>query len=275
MTIARLMQMAAAGVPRGPVWLADLANASYDGVFYNASSQDNFVFGLFASNDGLNFYFVGNAGQDINQLSLSTAWDLSTASFVRSFSVAPQETSPQGVFFKSDGTKMYVIGTVGDDVNEYSLSSAWDISTASFVQNFSIAAKETVGRNLYFSDDGILMFIVGSASDSVHKYSLSTAWDISTASFLQTFSVSTEDGNPYGLFFAPDGLSMYVVGRDGQDVNEYTLASAWDITTVTYARNFSVSAQETAPFGISFKSDGTKMYISGFTGDNIYQYSTA
>jgi len=62
---------------------------------------------------------------------------------ISSFSVAAQDTSPNGLFFKPDGTKMYVVGQVGDDVNEYDLSSAWDISTASYLQNFSVVAQET------------------------------------------------------------------------------------------------------------------------------------
>jgi len=60
------------------------------------------------------------------------------------FSVAAQETNPSGMFFKPDGTKMYVIGFTGDDVNEYDLSTAWDITTASYLQNFSVAAQEQI-----------------------------------------------------------------------------------------------------------------------------------
>jgi hypothetical protein len=38
---------------------------------------------------------------------------------------------------------MYVIGSTGDDVNEYDLSSAWDVSSASFLQTKSVAAQDT------------------------------------------------------------------------------------------------------------------------------------
>ena len=43
------------------------------------------------------------------------------------FSVNPQESTPEAVFFKPDGTKMYILGRSGDDVGEYALSTAWDI----------------------------------------------------------------------------------------------------------------------------------------------------
>ena len=44
-------------------------------------------------------------------------------SFVDSFSVAGQETSPQGVAFSSDGTKLFVVGFFGRDINEYNITS--------------------------------------------------------------------------------------------------------------------------------------------------------
>jgi hypothetical protein len=44
-------------------------------------------------------------------------FDVSTAVFVDSFSVSAQETSPQGIAFNTDGTKMFIVGFNGDDVN--------------------------------------------------------------------------------------------------------------------------------------------------------------
>ena len=50
----------------------------------------------------------------------------------------------------------------------------------------------------------------------------------------------------------------------------YDLANA---EPPVYGR-FSVAAQETTPTGIFFKPDGTKMYVIGYTGDAVWQYST-
>jgi hypothetical protein len=201
------------------------------------------------------------------------AWDVSQISpNPSSFSVQNEDASPTDLFFKSDGTKMYVLGTDGDDVNEYSLSSAWNITTASYVQNFSVSAKETGPTGLFFSSDGSRMFIVGSASDNVHHYALSSAWDISTASFVRSFSVNAQDTSPQALFFKPDGTKMYVVGGTGDDVNEYSLSTAWDISTASYVQNFSVATQDTGPSGIYIRDDGEKMYIVGNANDSVYQY---
>ena len=42
---------------------------------------------------------------------------------LKSFSVATQETAPRGIRFKSDGTKMYIVGTSSGAVHQYSLST--------------------------------------------------------------------------------------------------------------------------------------------------------
>ena len=211
----------------------------------------------------------------------STPWDVSNAVYNGSppfdlFSVTAQETAPSGVFFKPDGTKMYVIGSGGDFVLGYLLSTAWDVSTAAWVtpttEYFSVVAQDTVPQDVFFKPDGTKMYVIGSSGDDVNEYDLSTAWDITTSSYLQNFSVAAQETVPTGVFFKPDGTKMYVVGSTGDDVNEYDLSTAWDVTTSSYLQNFSVAAQETVPTGIFFKPDGTKMYVVGAGGDAVYSY---
>jgi DNA-binding beta-propeller fold protein YncE len=47
------------------------------------------------------------------------------------------------------------------------------------------------------------------------------------------------------------------------------------LSTASYDNvSFSVSGQDTSPFGIAFRSDGTKMYMLGNNSDSVYQYRT-
>ena len=178
------------------------------------------------------------------------------------------------MYFKPDGTKMYVAGQIGDDVNEYTLSTAWDISTASYVQAFSFGAQETAPQAVTFKTDGTKMYVLGQSGNDVNEYNLSTAWDVSTASYSQNFSISSQEAAPTGLYFKSDGTKMYVVGQIGSDVNEYNLSTAWDVSTSTYNQNFSVLSQETNVRGLFFGKDGEKMYVVGSTGDSVYEYNT-
>jgi 6-phosphogluconolactonase (cycloisomerase 2 family) len=251
----------------------DLSTATYASKSFSVAAQETLPQGVFFKPDGTKMYIVGTTGDDVNEYDLSTAWDVSTASYIQNFSVAAQETNPAGIFFKPDGTKMYVIGFSGDDVNEYDLSTPWDISTAVYLQNFSVATEEINPNDIFFKPDGTKMYVTGTTGADVNEYDLSTAWDISTASYLQNFSVSAQEAFPAGIFFKPDGTKMYVMGTSGDDVNEYDLSIAWDVSTASYLQNFSVSAQEIAPVGLFFKPDGSAFYIVGVVNDTVYQYT--
>jgi len=209
----------------------------------------------------------------VSQYSLGTVWDITTASYqkptTRYFEPSSAQVgSPQGSFFKSDGTKMYLVvanAGVPDSTKaifEYSLSTAWDISSASYVQNFSVAAQDISPTGVFISPDGFNMYVVGTTGDDVNQYELSTAWDISTASFIQNFSVAAQTTYPRSLFFKPDGTKMYVAGSDTDTVNEYALSTAWNISSASYTQTFSVAATVSAISSIVFKPDGTKMYAS-------------
>jgi len=254
----------------------DVSTASYVRTFA-VLSQDSVPLGLFFKSDGTKMFMLGATSDAVWQYSLSTAYNIDTASFTLPTSeylnVLAQDTNPQDIFFKPDGTRMYILGSAGDDVNEYSLSSAWDITTASYVQSFSITAQEILPGGLFFKPDGTKMYVTGYNSDNVNEYDLSTAWDVSTASYLQNFSVSAQEGAPRSLFFKPDGMKMYVIGTSADTVREYALSTAWDVSTASYSQGFSVSSQETNPQSVFFKPDGTKMYIHGESGDDVNEYN--
>jgi len=235
-------------------------------------TYENTPTGVFFKPDGTKMYIIGTSSVRVVEYNLSTAWDVSTASFVQRFFVGSQESSPRGLSFNSDGTKMYIIGPNSRAAHEYNLSTAWDVSTAVFLQSFSVAAQDTAPRGMFFKPDGLKMYVVGAIGDDVNEYNLSTAWDVSTASFVQRFYVGPQESIPYGVFFKPDGLKMYVVGENGDEVNEYNLSTAWNVSTASFVQNFSVAAQEIQPYGLFFKPDGTKMYIIGPVGDDVNEY---
>jgi len=255
----------------------DIANASYDSKSLSVNAQDSVPQGLAFKSDGTKMYMLGQAGDDVNEYNLSTAWDISTGSYSQNFSVATEDGAPGDIFFKDDGTKMYVVGYVNDNVYEYNLSTAWDISTASYSQAFSISTQSGVGRALFFKNDGTKMYVGDASNLNVYEYGLSTAWNISTSSYTQNFSVSTQvsASGLHGLFFKPDGTKMFVCDVAG-DVYEYSLSTGWDLSTASYSNNtFDSSSQATQPSGISFKTDGSKMYLVGISTDTIFQYTTS
>jgi len=237
-------------------------------------AEDTFPQGLAFSTDGTKMFVVGQVGLAVNQYTLSTPFDVTPAIFVDSFSIAGEDSFPEGLAFSTDGTKMFVVGATGFDVNEYTLSTPFDVTdTVTFVDSFDVSGQTGAPRGVTFSSDGTKMFVGGFGAD-VHKYTLSTPFDVSTALFEVSFSIAEQDIRPQDLAFNSDGTKMFVLGFDGADINEYTLTTPFTFFHTTFVVDpFPVGAQDTLPVSLAFSSDGTKMFVLGDAGDDVNQYT--
>ena len=213
------------------------------------------------------------AVRDASGNSIVGTFDASTRSFVDATSIATRETSPQGMAFSSDGTKMFIIGSAGDDVNEYDLSAPFDASTRSFVDATSISAQETSPHGIAFSSDGAKMFVIGLTGADVNEYALSIPFDASTRSFVDATSISEQEAFPTGIAFSSDGAKMFIIDSAGDDVNEYYLSAPFDASTRSFVDATSIATQETNPTGIAFSNDGAKMFVIGGAGAGVNEYA--
>ena len=241
---------------------------------FDISAQDTAPTGMAFSNDGARMFVVGAASDQVHEYALSAPFDVSTASFVDSLDVSSQDALPSGMAFSSDGARMFVVGEQGDAVHEYALSAPFDASTASFVDSLDVSSQDALPSGMAFSSDGARMFVVGLASDQVHEYALSAPFDASTASFVDSFDVSSQDTAPTGMAFSNDGAKMFVVGLSGGDINEYALSAPFDVSAAAFANvTFSVSSQDNTPHGMAFSSDGARMFVVGSAGDAVHEYT--
>ena len=255
----------------------NLASASYDNVSFSVASQETVPNNIGFNDDGTSMYIIGSATDAIYQYTLSTAWDLSTASYAsKSFSTT-DDVVPRDFTFNNDGTKLYYVGSSSDNVYQYSLSTAYDISTASTDnKSLYVGTQASTPTGVELKSDGTKLYISDGNTDAIYQYSLSTAFDVSTGSYDSvSFSFSSQGTNTQSIFFSPDGTSLFVCDTANDAVYKYSLSTAWDVSTLSYANeSFSLSGQDD-PFGVAFKADGTKMYMVGITNDTVYQYSTS
>jgi len=211
----------------------DVSTASYASKSFSVASQDNAPVDLAFNTDGTSMFIVGAVNDKVFQYTLSTGFDVSTASYAsKSFSVSSQENTPSGLAFNTDGTSMFIVGFSSDTVYQYTLSTGFDVSTASYAsKSFSVSSQETVPSAIAFNTDGTSMFIVGEINDTVYQYTLSTGFDVSTASYAsKSFSVSSQEPGPGGLAFNTDGTSMFIVGFINDTVFEYTVTPKYSLT---------------------------------------------
>jgi 6-phosphogluconolactonase (cycloisomerase 2 family) len=228
--------------------------------------------------NGKKLYVINDSTDSIFQYTLSTAWDISTASYDNvSFSVTAQETVPAGMYISPDGQNMYVIGSTGDDVNQYFLSSPWNISTASFIR-VSASINDATPQGIFFSDDGTKMFVAGAGNNTIQEYSLDTVggaagsapWNVSNITLRRTLSTSFLDATVRDLFFGDNGTKIYIPGDTNNRVYQIDLSVAWQVTAVK--GRYVVSGEETACTSMYISPDGLRMYITGQTGDDVNQY---
>lgn len=172
----------------GTAW--DISTLTHLGQFavWNGETAPS---GLFIRADGLKFYVVWSTNDTVYQYSMSIAWDMATASYDGiSLSVTAQETVPSGLAFKDDGTELYLLGTTGDDITVYTLSTAWNVSTwtASWIV-FYVGSQDTAPTDIYFWDNGKKLYIAGWTTDTVYCYHLYSAYSFSNPSYANGFTI--------------------------------------------------------------------------------------
>ena len=235
--------------------------------------QDGFPASIAFSNDGTKMFIVGGAEDAVNEYDLSSPFDASTRSFVDATGIGGREDSPRGIAFSNDGTKMFIVGNAGDDVNEYDLSSPFDASTRSFVDATGIGGPNANPQDIAFSNNGTKMFILGDSGDDVNEYDLSSPFDASTLSFVDATGIGGQDTDPRGIAFSNDGTKMFMLGGAEDAVNEYDLSSPFDASTRSFVDATGIGEQDANPQDIAFSNDGAKMFMLGAAGDAVNEYA--
>lgn len=192
-------------------------------------------------------------------------------------STLSQDTSMYNIFMRADGLKLYIVGITSDSVYQYNLSTAYDVTTASYIGAFAFGTTVVDPTGISISSDGTKLFVLGSSADTVYSYTMSTPWEVSSLTYdSKTFSVTTQESTPVGLYVKPDGTKFWVIGGTSDTVFEYTMSSAWNLSTAAYASiSFSVTAQDGTPSSISWSGDGLRFFILGRTNDIIFVYQAA
>jgi len=241
---------------------------------YSVASQETGPRELAFNSNGTKFFVTGYQGSDVGEYSMSTAWDVSTASYTDAFSVSSQTgTGAHGLAFNADGTKMFVGSYNNNSIYEYALSTGFDVSTASYTDGFSVSSQDTEPRGLAFSTDGTKMFITGNTGDTIEEYTLSTGFDVSSASHTDSMDVSSYDNNTRGVTFNDDGTRMFYHGQQNDEIYDFSLSTAWDLSTASYNSAISLPSFDTGAEAIVFNGDGNKLFVTGNDDNTIDEYT--
>jgi hypothetical protein len=130
------------------------------------------------------------------------------------------------------GSCMFTTGsTATAEVNQYTLSTPYTVSTATFTTNFAVNTQEASPFALEFSADGTKMYIAGTGN-TVYQYTLPTPFSLVGATYASK-SFGLQGSTTNGLKFNNSGTRLFNT-VSGDIVYQYDLATAYDISTAVY-----------------------------------------
>ena len=234
-----------------------------------------------------------STGNKLATYTMSTAWDLSTATLINSATIG---TAPPMFFYGFDNTGTHAyMGAVSaapayELFHKQCVSQAYNIATLTYnpTGKYFIGTDQAyynVQRNLFFNTAGNRVFVVTVDSSNnyyVRSYDLGTAWDISTATTVSVKTYTgfrTQNAGISHFYMCSDGYTYFIVDPSN-NVRKYTMTTAWDVSTSSYSGNsYTISISSGLLYTITFNSTGTRMYVpvaySKSTGLRQYALSTA
>ena len=227
------------------------------------------------NSDGTKLFILttkaANNKDGIHVFTLSTPYDTSN---LESDADAGNQTfiqfgsDPRGLDFNSDGTKMYVLQSASQVLEQYNLSTPFDPSTRnSNPKTMSSLKGDFLHQGFGFSSDGYKMFIVkaqrtGASTNIIEDYNLTTPFEINTASLNETdngiYTSVTDDASTderiagITFNFSQGANKLYYTDFHESDlVREFDLPCAYGIITCIDPTNnkddvASVESQSTA-----------------------------
>lgn len=253
-----------------------LTAASYAGETDSIGGTATYARGIVFKPDGTRVYYVGvvTSVKLIYQADLASPWDITSyiySTLKSSPDLSGTTTLPHGLAFNPQGTVVYIAKSDQTQVQGHTLTTPWDITTMS--TSASTAINMQYMRSVSFKPDGTKIYgYTGSGTTGLYEYILPTPWNLGNpvGPYIKQ-GLTSQDANPYDIYFHPDGTKFFMAGGTSNTVYQYDMSTPWQANTATYSGkslNVGVSAR-----GIAFGDSGTKMCVTS-TAFSIKQYST-
>jgi len=119
------------------------------------------------------------------------------------------------------------------------------------------------GAGPILNRDGTKLILIEDQGDSIRQYDLSTPFDLSSKSLVNTNTKPYNRG--HGCVFGDNLDRLLLTNEGGNEVREFSLNGKMDISNLTVVTTHTMS--DTVSWGCWFNDDGTKWY-TGNRGDN-------
>jgi hypothetical protein len=260
-------------------WLAtDISNTVDTNKNLNFGTTTTDCRGLYMQPDGGAIWAGNGSNGNVHKWSLSTPFDISTGSYSGSISTNPFSlgTDISAPFIGDDGNELFVVNRPNEYVFQYNLSSPYGLS-ASYDSFSSVAGQMQNPIGMHWKPEGDKMYLIPTGNPrKIFEYDISPNWDLSTLSFNQSSpDTSSQDVSPRALEMSPDGTYAYIFGDSNQSVHQYSMSTAFDVSTLSYSNIlFDFGALYSGGNSMCMSSDGQYIYIYSGSFGRVYQFST-
>jgi len=217
---------------------------------------------------------ISYSTDEIDQWTLTTPYDISTAVRGASYYIGTLSDNPYASTYDDTGDQLFVASLYSNPgIQTYDLSIPYTGAPIATTRNLHLTGVITYVRNVAFSADGLIMFVLcnlttNQTTSSIAVYYLSTPWDLSTTAggnnYDQVFQMATND-TMTAISLSPDGKKLVIAGRTTQTLRQWNLSEAWDLSSRTEVASLPTSPIA-EPIGFHIDWVAKKLYILNFIG---------
>lgn len=185
------------------------------------------------------------------------------------------QTYISGLFVSPDEDKFVITQPLSDDVKNFTMSTAGDITTESLTSTI-VDVMPNDPQSIYMGPvgQGTKTWVGQRSSKNVKELTNSTAWETTTATgTTYTTLGSSTDTNP-ALWFSDDGL--YFFRGFGFSLDRFPLSTAWDLSTAGTVSTVDMTNKVNALTKITrmwIHSSGERAFLAD--ADNIEEFDFA
>lgn len=186
------------------------------------------------------------------------------------YGVVSGATSPQGIYFKPDGSRFWTVDQDKDTILQWDMSPYWSDTTLGYNYQFSISGETGVAKDITVPSPGNYIYVC--SSTTVYRYTLNNgAYNLGiSTSFSQSYATSAGGD---GIDISHDGTKMFFVDSSSGNIKYHTMSTAYDLSTASFVGNYSPSGISTSGnVAIRFKDNGTRLLILRNNG-TMYEWS--
>jgi hypothetical protein len=229
-----------------------------------------------ANRGRIDFYDSGTKaviqhGASIHNCTLTTAYDISTASISRS----PHDQIRTGnaywdLVWGSNPTHAYVLVTSAGGRLMQAVNSAYVLESAN---DTAVSSLGSMGRHsgVVVKDDATQKYFYIQTGGVIKRYDWTTTFSSASNATGQSVTLTGYSGTPSGLRMNDAGTKFYLIDYDVGVIRQHDLSTAWDLTTCSASASYTFTIPSSLSIshctGVGIRRDGARLYLAD--GNNV------